>query len=96
MFSLIGAFASGVAIGLSIAVPVGPMSVWCIQRTLMDGLWTGLTIGLGAATAHLIYGSLAFLSIGTLTQAALVTPYHALLNVALGSLLEQCPTELNR
>jgi threonine/homoserine/homoserine lactone efflux protein len=87
MLPFIEPFVSGFAVGLSIAVPVGPMSIWCIQRTLMDGLCTGFIIGFGAATAHLIYGSLAFLSMSTLAQAGLFAPYHGLLNIVLGSLL---------
>lgn len=49
----------GIAIGFSIAAPVGPIAVLCIQRTLLKGRVTGLTSGLGAATADALYGSIA-------------------------------------
>jgi threonine/homoserine/homoserine lactone efflux protein len=49
----------GLAIGLSIAAPVGPIGVLCIRRTLAEGRTTGLISGLGAATADAIYGCIA-------------------------------------
>lgn len=52
-------FARGVAIGFSIAAPVGPIGVLCIRRTLADGRLAGLVTGLGAATADACYGGVA-------------------------------------
>lgn len=49
----------GLIIGFSIAVPVGPIGILCIRRTLTDGRIAGLLSGLGAATADAIYGSIA-------------------------------------
>lgn len=49
----------GLAIGFSIAAPVGPIGVLCIRRTLADGRAAGLVSGLGAATADAIYGCIA-------------------------------------
>ena len=49
----------GVAIGFSIAAPVGPIGVLCIRRTLAEGRAAGLLSGLGAATADAIYGVVA-------------------------------------
>jgi threonine/homoserine/homoserine lactone efflux protein len=49
----------GLAIGFSIAAPVGPIGVLCIRRTLADGRVSGLVSGLGAATADAIYGCIA-------------------------------------
>jgi threonine/homoserine/homoserine lactone efflux protein len=52
-------FVRGMAIGLSIAAPVGPIGVLCIRRTLVDGRLAGLITGLGAATADAWYGGVA-------------------------------------
>jgi threonine/homoserine/homoserine lactone efflux protein len=52
-------FAKGVAIGFSIAAPVGPIGVLCIRRSLADGAWKGFSAGLGAATADAAYGCVA-------------------------------------
>jgi len=49
----------GLAIGFSIAAPVGPIGVLCIRRTLAEGWAAGLVSGLGAASADAIYGSIA-------------------------------------
>jgi len=49
----------GLIIGLSIAVPVGPIGVLCIRRTLTRGRMVGFLSGLGAATADGLYGAIA-------------------------------------
>lgn len=49
----------GVAIGFSIAAPVGPIGVLCIRRSLRDGMAAGFAAGLGAATADAAYGAVA-------------------------------------
>lgn len=49
----------GFIIGLSIAAPVGPIGVLCINRTLALGRLTGFLSGLGAATADAAYGAVA-------------------------------------
>ena len=49
----------GVAIGFSIAAPVGPIGVLCIRRTLAQGRLCGFASGLGAATADAAYGGIA-------------------------------------
>lgn len=49
----------GLAIGFSIAAPVGPIGVLCIRRTLVQGRASGFVSGLGAATADAIYGCIA-------------------------------------
>src|SRR6266700_7912000 len=52
-------FLRGVAIGFSIAAPVGPIGVLCIRRTLTRGRLCGFASGLGAATADAVYGCVA-------------------------------------
>jgi threonine/homoserine/homoserine lactone efflux protein len=54
-----GLFIKGFIIGFSIAAPVGPIGILCIQRTLARGNVQGLVTGLGAATADAIYGFIA-------------------------------------
>jgi threonine/homoserine/homoserine lactone efflux protein len=46
-------------IGLSVAVPVGPIGVLTIKRSLTDGRIAGLATGMGAAAADTVYGSVA-------------------------------------
>ena len=52
-------FLKGLAIGFAMAVPVGPIGIMCIRKTLTEGRLRGLIIGLGAATADLFYGTVA-------------------------------------
>ncbi len=49
----------GVLLGLSIAVPPGPNAAICMSHTLGSGRKVGFRCGLGVATAHAIYASLA-------------------------------------
>jgi hypothetical protein len=49
----------GFLIGLSIAAPIGPISVLCIRRTLAEGRLVGIVSGLGGATGDAIYGCVA-------------------------------------
>lgn len=46
----------GLIIGFSLAAPVGPMAMLCIQRTFIGGLSLGLLSGLGIAVADAVYG----------------------------------------
>ncbi|MBM4414125.1 MAG: LysE family translocator, partial [Chloroflexi bacterium] len=49
----------GIGMGFMIAVPVGPIGLLCIRRTLAHGWRAGFASGLGAATADTLYGFLA-------------------------------------
>jgi threonine/homoserine/homoserine lactone efflux protein len=49
----------GIAVGIIIAVPVGPVGVLCVRRTIFAGRLAGLISGLGAATADAIFGFIA-------------------------------------
>ncbi len=54
-----GIILKGLALGFSIAAPVGPIGVLCIRRTLARGFKSGLVSGLGAASADAVYGAIA-------------------------------------
>lgn len=45
----------GIAIGILVSAPMGPVGVLCIQRTLNKGRWSGFFTGVGAAISDLIY-----------------------------------------
>jgi threonine/homoserine/homoserine lactone efflux protein len=51
-------FLKAILIGLSIAAPVGPIGMLCIQRTLAHGARIGFVSGLGAAAADGVYGAI--------------------------------------
>jgi threonine/homoserine/homoserine lactone efflux protein len=52
-------FLKGIVIGFAMAIPIGPVGIICVRKTLTEGRLRGLIIGLGAATADLFYGSVA-------------------------------------
>src|ERR1700712_2334938 len=61
-----GFLLAGVLTGFSIAVPIGPMGLLCIQRTLASGMRTGISTGLGAATVNVVYGAIILLGLNGL------------------------------
>ena len=61
-------FFKGLILGFSIAAPVGPIGLLCIQRTLNRGRMHGFVSGLGVATADACYGLIAALGLGTVTS----------------------------
>ncbi|MFY9726391.1 MAG: LysE family translocator [Bryobacteraceae bacterium] len=58
----------GLAAGLIIAAPVGPVNLLCIRRTLEKGWKSGMVSGLGAALADTLYGAIAGFSITVVIQ----------------------------
>ena len=56
-------FLKGLLLGISIAAPIGPIGLLCIQRTIAHGRKSGLVSGLGAATADGFYGMVAGLGL---------------------------------
>jgi threonine/homoserine/homoserine lactone efflux protein len=49
----------GIVVGIVIAVPVGPVGVLCIRRTILEGRLAGLSSGTGAATADAMFAVIA-------------------------------------
>ncbi len=55
-------------LGLGIAMPVGPIGVLVIRRSLTQGRKYGIASGLGAATADGLYGFIATLGLGLIAS----------------------------
>jgi len=49
----------GMAVGIVIALPVGPVGLLCVRRTLFEGAIFGFVSGLGAAVADTVFGIIA-------------------------------------
>ena len=62
-------FLKGILIGFAMAVPVGPIGIMCIRKTLTDGRLRGMMIGLGAATADLLYACVAAFGLTVVSDA---------------------------
>lgn len=65
-------FLEGLVIGFVIAVPVGPIGLLCINRSLSKGPAVGLLSGLGVATGDAISAGLAALGL-TLVSSFLIS-----------------------
>jgi threonine/homoserine/homoserine lactone efflux protein len=52
-------FIKGIIAGLSMAIPVGPIGILCIRRTLLEGRLSGFVSALGLATADVVFGCIA-------------------------------------
>jgi threonine/homoserine/homoserine lactone efflux protein len=57
-------FLKGIAAGLLIAAPVGPVGVLCVHRTLAWGRVHGLMSGLGAAVADALFAAVVAFGLG--------------------------------
>ena len=56
-------FLKGILIGLMVSIPLGPIGVLCVQRTLNKGRRSGFISGLGAASADTIFSLIAGLGV---------------------------------
>ena len=65
----------GMAVGLAIAVPVGPIGLLCIRRSVAQGRSAGLATGLGAATADAAYGAIAAFGLTAVSSALIAQQF---------------------
>jgi threonine/homoserine/homoserine lactone efflux protein len=72
----------GIVVGVVIAVPVGPVGIMCLHRTIFDGRLSGMISGLGAATADALFGAIA--AFGLTFVSSWLLDYEAWLRVAGG------------
>lgn len=78
----LGLFIQGIIIGLTLAVPVGPISLVCIHRTVANGRLHGIVSGLGVATSDSFYAAVAFL--GLTAISGLITGHQSLFRLMAG------------
>ncbi len=79
----------GFSIGFLASIPLGPIGVLVIQRTLNKGRRSGFASGLGAATSDFIYAIIAGFSVSMVMsfveeQKTLITILGALFLIGLG------------
>jgi len=55
----LGFLLKGMLVGLVIAIPVGPVGILCVRRTIFHGRLAGFVSGLGAASADAVFGIIA-------------------------------------
>lgn len=82
---VLSALLTGLAFGLALAMPVGPIGLLCIRRSLEDGFATGFATGLGAALADAGYGAVA--AFGLTAVSAFLLSWQDVLALVGGALL---------
>ncbi|MFA4848098.1 MAG: LysE family transporter [Methanoregula sp.] len=78
-------FIQGVIIGLTLAVPVGPIALICIQRAVTNGRLHGIISGTGVATSDSFYAAVTFF--GLTAISGLILAYQFPLRLAAGLVL---------
>ena len=53
----------GILVGLLASIPLGPVGIICIQRTINKGKLSGFLSGIGAASADTIFAAIAGFSL---------------------------------
>ena len=84
----------GLAIGVLIAAPVGPVNVMCIQRAIERGVMAGIFAGLGAVLGDGLIALLAALGVGQITGA--IGRYRDLIQLVGGVVLAAFGVMLSR
>ena len=71
-------FASAVAVGFTLAAPVGPMALMLMRRALTRGWSAAMVTGLGIATGDAMYGAVGALGLASIATflAAHAQPIH--------------------
>ncbi len=78
-------FFIGIGIGLLGVLPVGPVNIMCINRSLHTGLAAGLATGIGGLLADVLFASAAIFSVQAIL--AFITTYKMLLQTIGGTIL---------
>jgi len=85
-------FLKGLVIGFSLALPVGPIALLVIRRTLARGSLAGLFSGLGAATADMVYGFMAGFGVSVVSNFLIEN--EVIIRIAGGMLLGYLGTRI--
>ncbi|MGL6063565.1 MAG: LysE family translocator [Fusobacteriaceae bacterium] len=78
-------FLKGIGTGLVLSLPFGPIGIYCMEKTLVEGEKEGYISALGMVTVDLIYGVMAFLFINILRED--IEKYGPLLTSGVGVFL---------
>lgn len=65
----------GFVVGITVSIPVGPIALLIMRRSLLDGRHAGILSGLGAATADLICGVAIALGLTVITRTIELHPH---------------------
>lgn len=75
----------GVLTGILLSLPFGPIGIYCMEKTLVEGEKEGYFSALGMVTVDVIYGLIAYLGLSQVEDVIL--RYQMVLKIILGSAL---------
>lgn len=78
-------FTQATAVGLFLAMPVGPIALFCMRNSLHWGMRYGVITGIGAAAADAVYGLCALFGMAALSLW--LNQYHQIIHGIGGSVL---------
>lgn len=63
---MLTSLAKGIIVGIGASIPLGPLGVLCVQKTLSKGRNCGLITGLGASVSDTFYAAISLLGLAFL------------------------------
>lgn len=75
----------GMLTGLLLSLPFGPIGIYCMEKTLVEGEKEGYFSSLGMVTVDVIYGLIAYTGLSKVEN--IVIKYEVLLKIILGAAL---------
>lgn len=89
-------FIKGLITGITIAAIGGPIGILCIRKSINESVWIGIALGIGAAIADSLFGSIAAFGITIISDFLLRHQYSLslagscfLIYLGISTLLEQ-------
>lgn len=79
------ALIKGFIVGLGASIPLGPLGVLCVQKTISKGRNSGLFTGLGASVSDTFYAGLALLGFSFVDN--FITAHRALIMIVGGIII---------
>ena len=65
---MLESFVKGFIVGMGASIPLGPLGVMCVQKTLSKGRISGFMTGLGASLTDTLFASFAILSLALIQE----------------------------
>lgn len=75
----------GMLTGFLLSLPFGPIGIYCMEKTLVEGEKEGYFSALGMVTVDVIYGLIAYMGLSRVEN--IVVKYEVLLRIAMGAAL---------
>ncbi len=75
----------GFLTGVLLSLPFGPIGIYCMEKTLVEGEKEGYFSALGMVTVDVIYGIMAYMGLSRVED--IIIKYQAILKISLGMAL---------